>query len=437
MSICPVTGQTSAGHPETTSSSLDAPLSYPLERPGPLEPPAEWETLRQECPVAPITFPSGDPAVLLTRYDDVRQVLSDPRFSRVGEGSAKITNSETGGVFNRSTASPLPQTGEGHQQWRRMLSKWFTAKRMAALKPAIAAMADRLIDDMIKNGPNQDDSRTDPGNSVDPGDAVDLKAALGFPLPVWVICMLLGVPDSDRDRFSHWSDAFLNLDRFTDDEVATARQEFHTYLLGHVRSKRADPGDDVLGTMITDARAAGTELSDEMLVATGLGLLVAGHETTANMIGKMTAMLLSDRTRWEQLVADPSMIRTAVEEVLRMDTNLGFGMPRYLTEEVELSAAAVPANTTVICDMSAANRDQQIFTDGDTMDLTRSPNPHLTFGAGPHSCLGQMLARTELQTVLEVMVRRLPSLELAVPTDQLQPITGLIVGGLQTVPVRW
>lgn len=413
MSTCPVTGD--------QADAAAAAMDYPLERPGPLDPPAQWQHLRQECPVAPIRFPSGDPALLLTRYDDVRQVLADPRFTRSGgEGAARVSDSETGGVFNSNTASVIPQTGPGHQKWRRMLSKWFTAKRMAALKPEITAMADELVDQMITDG-----------------GSADLKAALGFPLPVRVICLLLGVPDSDRDRFSYWSDAFLNLDRFSDEEVATAHREFFGYLLGHVRGKRADPGDDVLGTMISDARADDVELSDEMLVSTGIGLLVAGHETTANMIGKMTAMLLADRSRWESLVADPSLIRSAVEEVLRMDTNLGFGMPRFLTADVEVSDTAVPAGTTVVCDMSAANRDGRIFDDSETMDLTRSPNPHLTFGVGPHSCLGQMLARTELQTVLEVMVRRLPGLELDVAADQLERIEGLIVGGLRTVPVRW
>src|SRR5258708_15578205 len=139
-----------------------------------------------------------------------------------------------------------------------------------------------------------------------------------------------------------------------------------------------------------------------------MGLLVAGHETTANAIGKMVAMLLADRRRWEQLLADRSLVRSAVEEALRFDANLGFGMPRYLDDDVEIAGTRLPRGTTVLCDMAAANRDEMAFDRADQMDLSRSPNAHLTFGAGPHSCLGQALARTELQTVLDVLLRRLP-----------------------------
>jgi cytochrome P450 len=169
-----------------------------------------------------------------------------------------------------------------------------------------------------------------------------------------------------------------------------------------------------------------------------MGLLVAGHETTANMIGKMVAMLLADRTRWERLLADPSLVRTAVEEVLRFDANLGgFGIRRYVSEDIDIDGELVPHGTTVFCGMSAANRDEKVFTHPDEMDLTRSPNPHLTFGAGAHSCLGQSLARTELHVALESLLRTLPTLELAVPVEELQRVEGLLVGGLREVPVRW
>jgi cytochrome P450 len=168
-----------------------------------------------------------------------------------------------------------------------------------------------------------------------------------------------------------------------------------------------------------------------------MGLLVAGHETTANMIGKMVSMLLCDRSRWEQLLADPSLVRSAVEESLRFDTNLGFGLRRYIGEDVEIGGHVVPAGSTVVCSMPAANRDERAFDDADTMDLARTPNPHLTFGAGPHSCLGQALARTELQVVLETLLARVPTLRLAVPVDELRRTEGLLVGGLREVPVRW
>jgi cytochrome P450 len=178
-------------------------------------------------------------------------------------------------------------------------------------------------------------------------------------------------------------------------------------------------------------------LSEPELVFTGQALLVAGHETTANMIGKMAAMLLARRERWEQLVADPGLVPTAVEEVHRFDANLGFGTHRLVTERTEIAGTVVEAGTTVLSAMPSANRDERVFTDPEEMDLTRSPNPHLTFGAGPHSCLGQSLARIELRTVLAVLLERLPTLALAVPVEELRRRQGLLVGGLEEVPVRW
>lgn len=397
-------------------------LRYPIAQESALEPPAEWADLRDRCPVAPVTLPSGDTAMLLTRYGDVREVLSDQRFTRRLDASdaARISANESGGVFNSSMANSLPQSGEGHQRWRRMVAKWFTAKRMAALKPGMVAMAEQLIDDMVRRGA-----------------PADLKAGLGFPLPVWVICDLLGVPDSDRDKFAYWSDTLLNLTRYGQEEIDAAQAEFVAYLAGHIDAKRAQPGEDLLSELMVATDSAGEHLSDGQLAATGRALLVAGHETTANMIGKMVGMLLADRRHWERLLADPSLVRTAVEEVLRFDANPGFGMPRYIPEPAEVAGTGLPAGTTVVCSMAAANRDETAFERAAEMDLGRSPNPHLAFGAGAHSCLGQSLARTELQTVLEVLLRRLPSLELAVPAGELHRVDGLAVGGLRELPVRW
>lgn len=395
-------------------------LSYPLPRPAALEPAEEWTTLRRECPVAHVTMPSGDAATLLTRYADVRQVLGDPRFSRQLDApdAARVADTESGGVFN--TTSVLPQTGEGHLRWRRMIGKWFTVRRMTALRPGIEAMADRLIDAMVEQGP-----------------PADLRAGLAFPLPVWVICDLLGVPDSDRELFAHWSDSMLNLTRYTQEETGKAHAEFAEYMAGHVAARRRHPGDDLLSELAAAVDGEGHALTDVQLVATGQGLLVAGHETTANMIGKMVAMLLADRGRWERLLADRSLVRPAVEEALRFDANLGFGMVRYIDADIEVGDERIPSGTTVVCDMSAANRDETAFADAGEMDLTRSPNAHLTFGVGPHSCVGQSLARTELNAVLEVLLRRLPSLDLAVEAHDLRRVEGLVVGGLAKVPVRW
>jgi cytochrome P450 len=254
---------------------------------------------------------------------------------------------------------------------------------------------------------------------------------------VYVICDMLGVPAADRDRFSYWSDTLLNLTRYGKDEVEAAQAEFFQYMSDHLAAKRAEPGDDLLSELIAVGGPEDGGLNDLQILVTGMALLVAGHETTANMIGKMVSMLLADRSRWEALLADPELIRTTVEESLRLDANSGFGLPRYLREGTEVSGEHLPKGTTVICSMAAANRDENAFEAAEVFDATRSPNPHLAFGAGAHSCLGQALARTELQVVLEVLLRKLPGLELAVPVAELERVEGLAVGGLRTVPVRW
>ncbi|MGR6915669.1 cytochrome P450 [[Actinomadura] parvosata] len=396
-------------------------LSYPIPAEAPLEPPAEWAELRSGCPVAHVKLPSGDAARLITRYEDVKQVLADPRFTRqLTAPDAARLSADGGGVFNSDVAQIIPDSGDGHLHWRRLVGKWFTAKRMAAMRPRMAEIADSLIDDLVERGA--------------PG---DLRAGLGFPLPVYVICDMLGVPAEDRERFSYWSDTLLNLTRYGKEEIEAAQAEFFQYMSDLIAAKRAEPGDDLLSELLAAGGPGEGGLEDLQIIVTGMALLVAGHETTANMIGKMVSMLLADRARWEALLADPSLIRTAVEETLRLDANSGFGLPRYLPVEAEIGGETLPKGTTVICSMAAANRDESAFEDAASMDLTRSPNPHLAFGAGAHSCLGQSLARTELQVVLEVLLRRLPTLELAVPVAELERVEGLAVGGLRTVPVRW
>jgi cytochrome P450 len=399
--------------------SNDTVLDYPLPNPSALEPSPEWERLRGECPVARIRLASGDEAVLLTRYEDVRQVLFDPRFNRQLDtaDAARISDEEDGGLFGGEVSIA---SGEGHQRWRKLVGRYFTARRMIEMRPQIEAQAEHYLDRMIEHG-----------------SPADFSAEFGFPLPVWVIGMLLGVPESDRNKFGHWSNITLNMSRFTQDEINKSQAEFAEYLTAHIAALRADPGDDLISELIVVADSEDGRLSEAELLLTAQGLLIAGHEATSNMIGKMVAMLLSERSRWEQLLADPSLIRYAVEEALRFDVNPGIGIPRYISADIELSGGTLPSGTTVICNMGAANRDGDVFAHPEEMNLERSPNLHVTFGGGQFSCLGASLARTELQVSLEVLLRRLPTLELAVPTEQLRAHDGLLVNGLEEVPVRW
>ncbi|WP_436531333.1 cytochrome P450 [Actinoplanes sp. HUAS TT8] len=399
----------------------EAVPTYPFTYPAALEPSPEWEQLRSECPVSRFRMVTGDEALLLTRYADVRGLLADPRFthSLAEAGAAKIADSEDGGVFNRqeSTMTSSPD----HPRWRRMMNKSFTVKRVNAMRPRIEEIAHQLIDDLIAGG--------------QPG---DLQSKLGFPLPVFVICELLGVDPGYRDKFAHWSDAMLNLTRFDQAELNRAATEFQEFMVQHVLDKRAKPGDDLLSELAAVVDSQDGRMAEAELVLTAQGLLVAGHETTANMIGKMVSMLLADRPhRWERLVADRGLINSAVEESLRFDANPGIPLPRYVSEDIEVAGCPIKAGTTVMVSMASGNRDEAAYENASEMHLDRVPNPHLTFGAGPHSCLGQALARTELQVTLAVLLDRLPTLELAVPPEELRRRTGLIVGGLEEVPVRW
>ncbi|MBV7244634.1 cytochrome P450 [Streptomyces sp. MW-W600-10] len=400
----------------------EAPLSYPFVSAAALEPPEEWADLQRQCPVAGVTFPSGDAAVLLTRYEDVKLALSDPRLTREGlarPDAARITAGDAEGIFSSPMAKTL--NAEGHDRWRRMVGRWFTAKRMAALKPRMEEMTDRLIDSMVEHG-----------------SPADLISHLALPLPVYVICTMLGVPESDRDLFKGWSDTFLNMTKYSRQETEAAHRDFAAYMSALVAERREAPGDDLLSRLMDGTDAEGEPMSEAGLVATGQALLLAGHETTAGFIAMMTAHLLSDRGRWERLAEDPSLIRSAVEEILRFDpSGGGFGMLRYAHEDIEVSGGTVTRGTTVVCSMAAANRDERAWTDPDVMDVGRSPNPHLAFGAGPHSCLGQPLARTELQAVLGVMLRRLPDLRLAVDVDDLRRQEGMLTAPLKEVLVTW
>jgi len=393
----------------------DGVPSYPFPLSDALSPPVEWARLRSDDPVAAVRLPSGDEALLLTRYEDVRRVLSDPRFTRHSADAARATTNEEGGVFGEQLTEE-----DLHQRWRGVILRAFSPKRVDAMRPRIEAMAEELVSDMAKKG-----------------SPADLLAAVGYPLPRWVICDQLGVPAPDYEKFAHWSDTMLNMTRYTQAEIDTAQAEFGAYFAAHIAAKRGEPGDDLISEFIRFTDELDDRLSDAILMGTSQGLLVAGYETTASMIGKMMAMLLAEPGLWARLHADPGLVRTAVDEALRFDANPGFGMPRYLSADVEVADRVLPAGTTVICSVGAANRDERVFPGADRIDLARTPNQHLAFGVGPHVCIGQTLAKLELQTVLTVLLRRFPTLRLAEPASALAVREGLVVGGLERVLVRW
>ncbi|MCG0286888.1 cytochrome P450 [Streptomyces sp. PSAA01] len=415
MAEAEVAGETEAegipkaeGGPEAEGSTqARCPLGdFPFVAEHPLEPPKEWAALRAEgCPVPELTLrSSGEPVRVLTRYADVHTMLSDPRFPR-----------------DRSEAGPDGTgTGERHQRWRRLVAQTLTAKRVTALRPRIVAIAHALVDTM-EAGPKP----------------ADLWAGFAYPFPVRVVGALLGVPEQDWDRFSYWSGALFGQDRYGERETRTARHELSTYLGEQLARKRREPGDDLLSKLIEITDTADRRLPEAVFVQIMQGLMHAGHETTSSVIGKLVPVLLDDRSRWQRLLDDRALIRPAVEELLRFDVNRGPGMPRYLTEDMELDGEVIPKGSTTLSVVASANRDERMFSDPDQLDLTRSPNRHLAFGAGAHSCVGQSLARTELQVALEVLLARLPGLDLAVPSAELARREGVLTDSFEQVPVVW
>ncbi|MFE9065426.1 cytochrome P450 [Streptomyces violaceusniger] len=397
---------------------------YPFEQPNALEPPREWAETRATCPVAHVRMPSGDVVGLLTGYEDVRGLLTDPRFSRnlAREGAARMSTTEDGGTFSRPSQGDADiKEGPGHRRWRRLLSRAFTVKKMEAWRPRVQEMADELMDAMVAKGA-----------------PADLRAELALPLPVRVICALLGAPSEDQDKFARWSETLLTLTRYTQAEVDDAQAEFRAYASDLVERKRARPGDDLLSelTQITDSQDG--RLSHDELIATVVGLLLAGHETTSNMILKMTAMLLSERERYETLLADPGLVPGVVEEALRLDPLGGVGIPRFITEDTEVGGVPVGAGSTLFVNLHAANRDERKFPDPDRFDPRRENSAqHVAFGAGPHFCVGQTLARVELQVCLATLVRHLPELRLRDAPEDLRMREGISAGGFEDLWVTW
>lgn len=401
-----------------SASNEQGELRYPFHRPSAVRVPPVYEELRAQCPVAKVRLPSGDEGFVVSRYEDARTVLSDLRFSRaatVAEDAPKLT-----------VTAPMPSSlftldPPDHTRLRKAVSREFTPRRVQNLRPRIQELTDELLDAMEKEG-----------------GPVDLNAAFAFPLPVMVICELLGVPFEDRDKFRSWSDAFVSLTSHTADEMMAQRMEMFQYLGGLVKRKREEPTDDLLSALIN--QEGDGALSETEVIIMGITLLVAGHETTVSMIGAFVLTLLRHPQHMEALRENPDMIENMIEELLRINP-IGDGGPLRVTlEDVEIAGTKIPKNSAVLAAVSSGNRDATKFTDGDPdeFDPARpSASQHLAFGHGAHFCLGAALARVELQIAILSLVNRFPNLRLADDVDNLRMTTGMMVHALERLPVTW
>jgi cytochrome P450 len=389
----------------------------PVRYPSPGESWSEFRALIRSKPVLRAELPDGTTGWLVSGYDEVRQVLVDQRFSRaraVAPGRA-LQGTE---VFAAGSINGLDPPE--HTRVRRLVASAFTARRVEAMRPRVAAIVEQLIDGLL--------------GQPQPADFV---AGFSLPLPVQVICEMLGVPAHDVEHFHAWSDTILGDWEQDSEHIMTALLEVYGYFERLIELKRAQPADDLMTALIA-ARDEGDKLSEEELTILGCTLLIAGHETTANMLNLSLLLLADQPAEMAKLRADPELIAGAVEELLRY-VRLGGGLPpaRMTTEDVEVGGVTIPAGEVVLPLFASGNRDPSVFSDPERFDVSRPLANHLTFGAGVHHCLGAQLARLELQEAFRGLVARVPEIRLAVPAAELEFKPGMAVHSLRGLPVRW
>ncbi|HEX4248052.1 MAG TPA: cytochrome P450 [Pseudonocardia sp.] len=390
-----------------------------MRRGCPFDPPAELGELRETAPITRVTLWDGSMPWLITRHEHVRAVLADRRFSADTTRPGFPVVSASTLARRRTAPAFISMDDPDHARFRRMLIGEFTVRRIGTLRPRIERLVGELLDEMAA-GPKP----------------VDLVTAFALPVPSLVICELLGVPYADHDYFQEHSKALL--DTRTDAAEAVRRtEELRDYLADLVAEREHTPAEDLLGHLATRYVLRG-ELTRDEAASMALLLLVAGHETTANMIGLGTLTLLHHPEQAAQLRdGEPTLVNAAVEELLRLLSVTHTGRRRQATEDVELAGVTIRAGEGVIAAGDAANRDPTEFAHPDELDLHRESNHHVAFGFGVHQCLGQPLARLELQVAYPALLRRFPTLRVAAPLEQLAFRDEMVVYGVHALPVTW
>jgi cytochrome P450 len=387
--------------------------------------------LRSKAAVHPVVTPNGLRTWLVTRYDEARALLNDPRLSkdmRVGNDLIPdnfvderrrqefLREAGTRRQFAHELAEHmLDSDPPDHTRLRRLVGKVFTSRRIEALRPRIEALVGELLDDLSALG------------------SADLMDHLAFPVPFTVICWLLGVPPDDRANFRRWSNLLVS--GVGTDEVRDASVSMVDYLRALIADKRANPADDML-TGLVQATDDGERLTETELISMAFLLLVAGHETTVNLIGNGTLALLTHPDQRALLAADPSLWPSAIDEFLRYEGPVTNATWRYTTEPVEVDGTVIPTGQFVTISLGAVGRDPARHDDPDRLDVTRSNSAHLAFGFGIHHCLGAPLARLEGEIVLAALFARFPDLRLAVEPADLRWRFSMMMRGLETLPVQ-
>ncbi|WP_326691138.1 MULTISPECIES: cytochrome P450 [unclassified Streptomyces] len=393
-------------------------IDYPLGEPTRLDLHPGYASLLAEAPMIRVNMPHGGTAWLATGYEAVREVMSSPAVSRAAAA-------ENPGIPRLLPEPPPAGTimtidPPEHSRLRRLVSKAFTARRVEAMRPRIQKAVDELLDGMARDGA-----------------PADLVRHLAVPLPVRVICEIMGVPVEDEKHFRAFTEGIMGTTAFDSDEVKAAMGSFFGYFAQLIAERRANPTDDLLGALVT-ARDDEDSLSEQELVWLGVALLIGGHETTLNQITNFAYVLLGEPERAQELREHPELMPRAVEELLRyVPTGAGSAFASLVTEDTVLHGVPVAAGEAVIVDLGAANRDPAAFGHPDELDFHRETNHHLAMGHGAHFCLGAQLARMELQIALGTLLDRFPGLRLAVPEEGLSWRSGSLIRGLEELPVAW
>ncbi|UBU13549.1 cytochrome P450 family protein [Nonomuraea gerenzanensis] len=351
---------------------------------------------------------------LVTRYAEARELLNDPSLAKDSARAVELFPPGTAGPYASSLAAHMLNSDPpDHTRLRRLVNKEFTARTVSRLRPRIEQITDGLLDGLAGAGES------------------DLLESFAFPLPIAVICELLGIPASDHDEFRTWTAPFVAAS--SAEEMGAAHAWMLDYLTRLVAAKRAEPGEDLLSQLVHGCDE-GDRLSHDEVVSMAFLLLVAGHETTVNLIANSVLALIADPDQQAALRADPALLPGAVEEFLRFDGPINIATLRFTTEPVRVGDVEIPANEFVFISLLAANRDPDRFPDPDRLDLTRQDGGHLAFGHGIHYCVGAPLARLEAQIAIGRLLDRFTTIEPASPTLRWRAST--LIRGLETLPVR-
>ncbi|BAL90275.1 putative cytochrome P450 [Actinoplanes missouriensis 431] len=398
-------------------STPDEVPAFPFPDDGRLAIPEQFADLRARCPVQRVELPFGGQGWLVSRHADVKAVLGDPRFSRAATVDADVPRTTP---WRTQAGNLMAMDPPEHTRTRRLVAPVFSRRGAERLRPRTEEIVGELIAGLRRAG-----------------GPVDFVEAFAMPLPVTVICELLGVPADRWHLFRDFSEKVFGDASGSAEEAERAAAELDTFLAGLVAQRRAEPRDDLLSEMVAARDADGARLSEEELVTLGVTILVSGHETTAAAVGNYVYTLLTQGL-WRDLAARPEQLDTALEELLRAVPIGGAEtMPRMATEDVTVAGTVVREGEAVFPVMLSANFDESVFAEPDKLDLHRSPNPHLAFGFGPHVCLGAQLALMELRVALGRLLAEFPTLRLAVDEADVPWRTGSMVRGPRRLMVTW